>query len=119
VVLPSLTQQDTLRFSVMHGGSDAVTERVPEAEMGMSAFRGTRRGSRTTTDLAGALVTDTRIPAEVLTIPQVADRLKVSRNTVYRLISAGELPVVEVRGKSRVAESDLQQYIDRNTRTVA
>lgn len=62
---------------------------------------------------------ESRIPAEVLTIPQVADRLKVSRNTVYRLISDGALPVVEVRGKSRVAESDLQKYIDRNTRTVA
>lgn len=76
-------------------------------------------GRRTTSDMAGDLVTDERIPAEVLTIPQVADRLKVSRNTVYRLISDGDLPVVEVRGKSRVAESDLQQYIDRNTRTVA
>jgi excisionase family DNA binding protein len=69
--------------------------------------------------LAGDLVSDERIPAEVLTIPQVAGRLKVSRNTVYRLISDGDLPVVEVRGKSRIAEADLQQYIDRNTRTVA
>jgi excisionase family DNA binding protein len=64
-------------------------------------------------------VSDARIPAEVLTIPQVAERLKVSRNTVYRLISAGELPVVEVGSVSRVAEKDLQDYIDRNTRTVA
>lgn len=61
-------------------------------------------------------MTDARIPAEVLTIPQVAARLKVSRNTVYRLISDGDLPVVEVRGKSRISESELQKYIDRNTR---
>lgn len=59
---------------------------------------------------------DTRVNAELLTIPQVAARLKVSRNTVYRLISAGELPVVEVGSVSRVAEADLQKYIERNTR---
>lgn len=57
-----------------------------------------------------------RIPAEVLTIPQVADRLKVSRNTVYRLISAGELPAVTVGSVQRIAEADLQKYIERNTR---
>lgn len=80
----------------------------------MPALRGAGSGRRPTTDMAGDLVS-----AEVLTIPQVAERLKVSRNTVYRLIADGELPVVEVRGKSRVADADLQKYIDRNTRTVA
>lgn len=85
----------------------------------MSPARCSCSGRRTTTDLAGDLVSDERIPAEVLTIPQVAERLKVSRNTVYRLISAGELPVVEVGSVSRVAEKALQDYIDRNTRTVA
>lgn len=57
--------------------------------------------------------------AEVLTIPQVAERLKVSRNTVYRLISAGEIPVVEVGSVSRIAEVDLQDYIDRNKRVAS
>lgn len=85
----------------------------------MSATRGTRNGRRPTTDLAGDLVSDERIPAEVLTIPQVAERLKVSRNTVYRLISAGDLKVTEVGSVSRVSEQALQDYIDRNTRTVA
>lgn len=60
-----------------------------------------------------------RIPAEVLTIPQVAERLKISRHTVYRLISAGELPVVEVGKVSRVSEADLQKYIERNTRVAS
>lgn len=66
--------------------------------------------------MAGDLVSDARIPAEVLTIPQVAERLKVSRNTVYRLISAGEIPAVTVGSVQRIAESDLQKYIERNTR---
>lgn len=57
--------------------------------------------------------------SELLTIPQVAERLKVSRNTVYRLISAGELPVVEVGSVSRVSEKALQEYVDRNTRVAS
>jgi excisionase family DNA binding protein len=68
--------------------------------------------------LAGDLVSE-RIPAEVLTIPQAADRLKVSRNTVYRLISAGELPAVTVGSVQRIAEADLQAYIERNTRVAS
>ncbi len=81
----------------------------------MPAARGR---SHPPTDLAGDIVTS-RIHAEVLTIPQVAARLKVSRNTVYRLIGAGELPVVQVGSLSRIAEADLQNYIDRKTRKVA
>lgn len=62
---------------------------------------------------------------ELLTIPMVAERLKVSPNTVYRLISLGELPVVKVgksspgfasRGVSRIDAADLQKYIDANKR---
>jgi excisionase family DNA binding protein len=68
--------------------------------------------------LVGGLVNE-RIPAEVLTIPQVAKRLKVSPNTVYRLISAGELAVVKVGSVSRVSEEALQDYVDRNTRVAS
>ena len=78
----------------------------------------TRGSNRPPTDLAGDIVSS-RIHAEVLTIPQVAARLKVSRNTVYRLIGAGELPVVQVGSLSRVAEADLQDYIDRKTRVAS
>ena len=82
-------------------------------------------GGRTTTDLAGGLVNETRIDPELLTIPQVAERLKLSRGTVYRLISIGELPVVKIgksssgfatRGVSRIDAGDLQKYIDANKR---
>lgn len=57
--------------------------------------------------------------AEVLTIPQVAERLKVSRNTVYRLIAAGALAVTEVGSVSRVSEEALAAYIERNTRVAS
>ena len=102
----------------MHGGSDAVTEEVTEAELHIRPCCRSRTTRTTTTDLAGDLVTE-RIPAEVLTIPQAAERLKVSRNTVYRLISAGDLPAVTVGSVQRVSEADLQAYIQRNTRVAS
>ena len=47
----------------------------------------------------------------LLTIPAVAEELKVSRSTVYRLISARELPTVQVRGCRRVTRTALDRYI--------
>lgn len=58
----------------------------------------------------------------LLTIPEVAEALAISRRSVYALISSGQLPVVDVatRGKpkSRVRADDLQTFIEKRTRTV-
>ncbi|MCW2902892.1 MAG: hypothetical protein JWO67_5157 [Streptosporangiaceae bacterium] len=55
-----------------------------------------------------------------LTIPEVMAVLGVkSKDTVYRLISAGELRTVDVsaygRTRTRVREDDLQAFIDART----
>jgi excisionase family DNA binding protein len=45
------------------------------------------------------------MPPRLLSVPAVAAVLDVDRRTVYRLIAAGELPVVDLRtgpGRSRV-----------------
>lgn len=47
----------------------------------------------------------------LLTIPEVADELRVHRSTVYRMLTARELATVEVRGKRRVRRSDLERYV--------
>ena len=50
----------------------------------------------------------------MLTIAQVAERLQVSRQLVYALVEAGELPAHRFglgRGTVRVSEDDLQTYI--------
>src|SRR5437879_2716463 len=52
----------------------------------------------------------------VLTVKQVAERLQVSLSTVYALCVTGELPHRRIglgRGCIRIAESDLQEYLDR------
>jgi len=49
--------------------------------------------------------------SRLLTIPETADRLRVSRVTVYRLISSGQLPALKVGGALRVDENELREWL--------
>jgi excisionase family DNA binding protein len=48
----------------------------------------------------------------LLTAAEVADRLRVSTMTVYRLIRRGELTAVRVGRNYRVRERDLTSYLE-------
>jgi excisionase family DNA binding protein len=48
----------------------------------------------------------------LLTAAEVADQLRVSTMTIYRLIRRGELPAVRVGRNYRVREADLEAYLD-------
>ena len=50
---------------------------------------------------------------DLLTLTQVAERLQVSRWTVYQLIWAGELCSVHICRCHRVRARDVDAYIDR------
>jgi len=50
---------------------------------------------------------------ELLTIEQVADRLKIGRTKTYELINRGDLPSVTIDRCRRVLRSDLDAYIAR------
>ncbi|MET4059783.1 excisionase family DNA binding protein [Arthrobacter sp. UYP6] len=57
-----------------------------------------------------------------LTVSEVADVMRVSKMTVYRLVHSGELPAVRFGRSYRVPESAVQQVlknavIDRRTDT--
>jgi excisionase family DNA binding protein len=49
--------------------------------------------------------------ARFLTVTEVADHIRVSNMTVYRLIKAGELRAVRVGKSFRVREDDLDAYL--------
>jgi excisionase family DNA binding protein len=49
---------------------------------------------------------------QLLTAQEVADELRVSTMTVYRLIRRGELPAVRVGRNYRVRASALTSYLD-------
>ncbi|WP_052664483.1 helix-turn-helix domain-containing protein [Nitriliruptor alkaliphilus] len=51
----------------------------------------------------------------LLTAAEVADQLRVSTMTIYRLIRRGELPAVRVGRNYRVRERDLEVYLAAQT----
>lgn len=46
------------------------------------------------------------------TIDELADILKLNRNTVKKYIELGELIAVQIGSQYRISESDLQRYIE-------
>lgn len=50
----------------------------------------------------------------LLNVAEVADATGLSRNAVYRAISAGELRASKLRGRLRVQLADLDAWIDSN-----
>jgi excisionase family DNA binding protein len=48
----------------------------------------------------------------LLTVREVAETMRVSNMTVYRLIRAGELPAIRVGKHFRIREHELAEYLD-------
>ncbi len=46
-----------------------------------------------------------------MTVNEVADLLRVSRMTVYRLIKQGDLPALRVGRGYRIREQDVHRYL--------
>ncbi len=53
------------------------------------------------------------MPDEILTLPEVAQLLKVAEKTVYTMAQKGELPAFKVRGQWRFKRADLDQWIEQ------
>jgi len=53
----------------------------------------------------------------LLTVAEVADTMRVSNMTVYRLIKSGQLPALRVGRNYRIRRADVQQFlVDRSVR---
>lgn len=53
-------------------------------------------------------------PPQFLTVTEVAEVMRVSKMTVYRLIHAGELPAIRVGKSFRVPNAAVQQFLAVN-----
>ncbi|EEI16148.1 helix-turn-helix domain-containing protein [Corynebacterium lipophiloflavum] len=53
-----------------------------------------------------------------LTVAEVAEIMRVSKMTVYRLVHAGELPAVRVGRSFRVNERAVTEYLDSSVYNV-
>jgi excisionase family DNA binding protein len=60
----------------------------------------------------GVDLTEDRSTYKFLTVTEVANLMRVSNMTVYRLIRAGRLNAVRVGNRYRVNESDVHKYLD-------
>jgi len=52
-----------------------------------------------------------RSRSRYVTVTEVADLLRVSNMTVYRLVQSGELPAVRVGRSYRIREDDVDQFL--------
>jgi excisionase family DNA binding protein len=50
--------------------------------------------------------------ADVLTIKEVSDLLKIGEKTAYTMVKAGELPGFKVRGQWRFRRADIETWIE-------
>lgn len=53
---------------------------------------------------------------DILTIPEVADLLRVAEKTVYALAQKGEIPAFKVGGQWRFSRGAIQVWIEERTR---
>jgi excisionase family DNA binding protein len=56
---------------------------------------------------------DARQASRLLSVDEVAERLRCSRRTVFRLTRSGALPSVRVGKTRQVVASDVDDYLDR------
>ena len=54
---------------------------------------------------------DARSRSRYVTVAEVADLLRVSNMTVYRLVQSGELPAVRVGRSYRIREEDMDRFV--------
>jgi excisionase family DNA binding protein len=53
---------------------------------------------------------------DILTIPEVAELLRIAEKTVYTLAQRGEIPAFKVGGQWRFSRGAIQVWIDDRTR---
>ena len=52
----------------------------------------------------------------LFTIPESAAALRISRSTIYRLISSGDIETITVRGIQRIRPIALQRFVENQQR---
>ena len=76
----------------------------------MRRRRGIARGARSPT-IPPIVKREPFTEARLLTVNEVADLLRVSRMTVYRLIKTGEMSAFRVGRGYRLREEDIDSYL--------
>jgi excisionase family DNA binding protein len=59
-----------------------------------------------------------RFSNKLLTVNEVANILRVSNMTVYRLVKSGQIPAIRVGKNYRIKETDVNEYLIKGTQRV-
>ncbi len=51
----------------------------------------------------------------ILTIPEVARYLKMSKSKIYRLLSKNEIPHIKIGRNVRIRQADLRIWVEKQT----
>ena len=73
--------------------------------------RGPRRGGPSPPTIGSQVSERSFTEARLLTVNEVADLLRVSRMTVYRLIKEGDIAALRVGRSYRLREDDVDDYL--------
>ena len=52
----------------------------------------------------------------ILTIPEVARYLKISKSKIYNLVSKKEIPHLKIGRNVRIRQTDLQKWMEKQTK---
>jgi excisionase family DNA binding protein len=52
--------------------------------------------------------------ADVVTVDELAEMLKIGRNTAYRLLNSNQIPSVRVGRQRRIRKADVAAFITKN-----
>lgn len=52
-----------------------------------------------------------RVETLLTSVPEAAGALGIGRSTLYRLIAAGEIPIVKVGGSTKIARADIDTFL--------
>ena len=55
----------------------------------------------------------------VFTVPEAADKLRISRSTLYELISSNQISYIKVGRLTRFRLKDLEKYLDKCAKRTA
>jgi len=58
--------------------------------------------------------TDSHTTLRLLTPDEMADLLRISKSTLYRLIEKRKIPFYKVEGSLRFLKRDIVSYLDKN-----
>jgi excisionase family DNA binding protein len=64
---------------------------------------------------SGVVKLKEKISNKLLTVNEVANILRVSNMTVYRLVKSGQIPAIRVGKNYRIKESDVNKYLSRGS----